>query len=86
MMNVAAGVGDSMTARGIMTVAIVVIMTVVRASLTEGMVASHAITIAAMMIDGTESWFTKGSSLRKWWLKYMTRFCYVNFYYHAMFF
>jgi hypothetical protein len=54
MRNVAAGgVGDTKTARVIMT-AVIASMTGVRATMTEGMVASHAISIVVMMIDGTE--------------------------------
>jgi hypothetical protein len=53
MMTVAAGVGDTMTARVIMTV-VIASMTGVRATTTEGSVANHATTIVAMKTDGTE--------------------------------
>ena len=52
--NVAAGVvGDTMTARGTMTVGSA-IMTGAHANMTEGMDVNHANTIAATMIGGIE--------------------------------
>lgn len=61
MRNVAAAVDEWMTAPAI-TTGVIVIMTGVHATTTEeGMVASHAITSAVTMIDGTEPWFIKVS-------------------------
>jgi len=57
-MIVVGGAGDTMTAHGISSVG-TVIMIGARATMTEGLVANHATTIAAMMIDGTELLFER---------------------------